>query len=86
MNNAIWGNSWGNSRWEGKVFLNEARKRYYWLRVGDVVGCKAYRVDEGEVVELGGPDNNKVFVRIGVDRVISCVAEWCEIIIKVEEK
>jgi hypothetical protein len=86
MNNIVWGISWAESALQKGVFLNEDRQRYYWLRVGDIVGCQAYHVDEGEVVELGGPDNNRVFVKTGVGEVISCVAEWCEIIIKVEEK
>jgi len=63
---------------------NEQRMRFYGIRKGDLV---KYRGEIGEVVEYGFMDNNALYVKfndkLGTSR---CVAEWCEIITKVEDK
>jgi hypothetical protein len=72
-----------------KEFDNEDRTRYYGLRVGDIVGT--YSVTGGKrpkavVIGYGFLDNNRVTVRMedGTER--DEVAEWCELITKVEDK
>ena len=71
-----------------KEFLNENRTRYYGLRVGDIVDIKNIQgksLGNRIVVELIPMDNNSVLI-IGNDkRPFEWVAEWCDIIKKVED-
>lgn len=68
------------------MFDNKERRRYYGLRVGDKVKeswCGTHI--EGEVVEYGFMDNNSVMVKDQNGEIRKCVAEWCEIIQRVDE-
>lgn len=71
-----------------KIFLNEYRTRYYGLRVGDIVKAKPVGYNESiecTVVELIPMDNNSVMLKDNNNRrLFEWVAEWCEIITKVE--
>lgn len=76
-----------------KPFDNEARTRYYGLRIGDKVSCrdktlKQFPDDNWATVEkYGGTDNNRVFVSLpGQKELISCVAEWLTLEVKVEDR
>jgi hypothetical protein len=71
------------------TFDNKERRRYYGLRVGDTVRVK----DPGgrtwgtrEVLELCAGDNNRVVITSEKGNPIEWVAEWCEIITKIEDK
>jgi hypothetical protein len=68
-------------------FDNEQRRRYYGIRVGDVVNCegKHFKQFDGDakVTEYGGMDNNCVEVSVN-GKSVSCVAEWLNIKQKVE--
>jgi hypothetical protein len=67
-------------------FTNEKRNRYYGIRVGDIV---KYYTHEGEVIELDPMNNNSVLIKTEskpVFKNIKAVAEWCEIITKVEDR
>jgi hypothetical protein len=68
-----------------KAFDNEERRRYYGLRVGDIVRSKMYGFDNAKVVEYGFLDNNSVIVRVPGEADRDVVAEWCEIVTKVED-
>lgn len=66
-----------------RPFDNEQRNRYYGKRKGDIVKCDAFDIEEAEVIAYGGGDNNSIIIDYnGKPR--SIVAEWCEIIQKVE--
>lgn len=69
-----------------KEFTNEKRSRYYGLRVGDIVKCKAYNINKAEVAAYSFSDNNRVELLLPDGKAISAVAEWCEIITKVEDR
>jgi len=69
-----------------KIFDNKKRTRYYGLRIGDTVKVKAYNIETAEVAEYGVFDNNRVYIKLPDGEKISCVAEWCKIIKKVEDK
>lgn len=63
------------------VFDNIDRNRYYGLRVGDIIDCKAYDITGATVVAYT-LDNNAVWVKVdGQERMV--VAEWCTIVKKV---
>lgn len=70
-------------------FTNPKRTRSYGLRPGDTVKTL---FDIGNqrtcIVERLSPiDNNKVYLKdIGTGEVFDWIAEWCEIIDKVEDK
>ena len=72
-----------------KTFDNENRSRYYGLRIGDIVDLKG--VDgkvcypNAEVVEYGS-DNNRVEVRSMNGNTRDWVAEWCNIVVRVEDR
>lgn len=70
-----------------KEFTNEDRSRHYGKRVGDRVRevHAGLPTIEGTVVELGGFDNNRIYVKKDSGDVVGLVAEWCEIIEKVED-
>jgi hypothetical protein len=72
-----------------KEFDNIERHRYYGLRIGDIVflGFKSQSPRKlAEVTGYGVMDNNRVYVKTedGVDT--DYVAEWCEILVKVEDR
>lgn len=74
-------------------FDNKDRRRYNGIRVGDQVihhfrqtSIAGKENSPGQVVELGGSDNNCVFVHWKGDRTAMAeVAEWLKIIAKVED-
>lgn len=70
---------------------NVDRNRYYGLRVGDIVSPKDLRGNEwnrgtAEVIEYGHMDNNEVYIRAQDGTETHWVAEWCDIITKVEDR
>jgi len=71
------------------TFDNVKRDRYYGLRIGDIVryNIPPYKTDEREykVVRYGFMDNNRVYLQGPEGDVFSAVAEWCEIVKKVED-
>jgi hypothetical protein len=69
-----------------KPFDNSARRRYYGLRVGDIVKSKAHNISYAVVIEYGLFDNNSVMVKEIDKEPRKVVAEWCEIITKVEDR
>lgn len=72
-----------------KAFDNPERTRYYGLRPGDIVsmkGLNSKEVTEGEVIELSPGDNNRVHVKTEAGHITDWVAEWCDIITKVEDR
>lgn len=70
------------------MFNNEKRTRYYRLRVGDIVSCHSHSLKQftgqAKVVEYGGTDNNRVVVEQN-NRKFDCVAEWLDIVKKIED-
>ena len=68
------------------VFDNSERNRYYGLRIGDIVKCKSYDIDYAEVIDYGFLDNNSVIVKENGKEPRKVVAEWCDIITKVEDR
>ena len=70
-----------------KKTFNKDRTRRYGLRIGDIVKCNNNHSIQfpgtGEVVDFSF-DNNSVCVLVNNKR-ITCVAEWLEIITKVED-
>jgi hypothetical protein len=69
-------------------FLNEERRRYYGLRKGDRVIAKDLQGNnrgEAIVVEYGS-DNNRVMLEFNDKSVQDWVAEWCDIVTKVEDR
>ena len=70
-------------------FKNEERSRYYGLRVGDKISYSPFgtEVKIGIVTELGGFDNNRVYVYFDETSTNNrAVAEWCTIVEPVEDK
>lgn len=67
-------------------FDNQHRNRYYGLRVGDIVRCNAYEIEKATVVEFGPLDNNAVYVQEEGQIARKVVAEWCEIITRIEDQ
>ena len=71
-------------------FDNKDRSRYYGIRVGDIVnlrnidGSVIYR--NVEVIAYGFMDNNRVEVKLSHGSTTDWVAEWCDIITKVEDR
>lgn len=72
-----------------ETFDNKDRSRYYGLRIGDIINLKGV---SGDVVYYGaevidyGADNNRVEVRLKDSSETDWVAEWCDIITKVEDR
>jgi len=69
-------------------FLNENRNRYYGLRVGDTVKLlysTGLQYGRCEVIELVAMDNNSVLLKSESGKKFEWVAEWCDIITKVED-
>jgi hypothetical protein len=72
-----------------KEFDNVERHRYYGLRVGDIVflGFKSQSPRKlAEVTGYGFMDNNRVYVKTEDGEDTDYVAEWCEILVKVEDR
>jgi len=70
-------------------FDNIERDRYYGLRVGDIVflGHKSQSPRIlAEVTGYGFMDNNRVYVKTEDGLDTDYVAEWCEILVKVEDR
>ena len=70
-------------------FLNENRTRYYGLRVGDIVQPKSFNgilQDIHKVVELCDMDNNAVIIEDGKGNQQKWVAEWCDVVVKIENQ
>jgi hypothetical protein len=71
------------------TYKNENRRRYYGLRIGDIVNAKG--VDgkiciESKVVGFTG-DNNSVYIESDdIENPVTWVAEWCDIKKPVEER
>lgn len=73
-----------------QFFGNEKRARYYGLRVGDIVSPKGLDGKQwikgvAEVIDYG-VDNNCVLIKSNDGTTSEWVAEWCEIITKVEDR
>ena len=72
-----------------KNFDNLERFRYYGLRIGDIVDLKGVNgkviSPNAEVIDYGS-DNNRVQVKDMKGNEFDWVAEWCEIIVKVEDR
>jgi hypothetical protein len=72
-----------------KQFDNKDRNRYYGLRIGDIVDLKGADgkvcQPNAEVIEYGS-DNNRVEVRLMSGNTCDWVAEWCDIVVKVENR
>ena len=69
-------------------FLNSNRDRYYGLRVGDVVKplySVGMNFGECKVIELIPMDNNSVLLESKLGKKFEWIAEWCDIITKVED-
>lgn len=72
---------------EKKLFDNADRRRYYGVRIGDIVEENAFGTKtRGEVMGYGILDNNKVYVNIEGDLTLDFIPEWCTIITKVEDR
>ncbi len=72
---------------EKKVFDNAERRRYYGIRIGDIVEERAFgTVTRGEVMGYGLMDNNKVYINAEGDITLDAVAEWCHVIECVEDR
>jgi hypothetical protein len=73
-----------------KKFENGDRLRYYGLRIGDIVDLKGVNgkviSPNAEVIDYGAGDNNKVTVRDMKGNEFDWVAEWCDIVVKVEDR
>ncbi len=70
-------------------FTNEDRRRYYGLRIGDTVKLKYSSGEKEETAEVTGyaaGDNNRVYVTTESGEETDWIAEWCDIMIRVEDK
>lgn len=72
-----------------KPFDNAERRRYYGLRIGDIVSPKGINgkphTEDCEVIDYGFMDNNKVMLKSKDGKEFPWVAEWCKIVTKVED-
>lgn len=66
--------------------INSERRLYYGLRVGDIIKCDAYRIAEAVVINYVFMDNNAIIVQEKGKEPRKVVAEWCDIITKVEDR
>lgn len=72
---------------EKKIFDNAERRRYYGIRIGDIVEENAFGIKtRGEVMGYGLLDNNKVYANVEGDLTIDFIPEWCTIITRVEDR
>lgn len=72
-------------------FDNEERIRYYGLRKGDLVSPKGLDDKEWfkgicEVIDYCEDDNNKVLIKSNDGTIKEWIAEWCDIVTKVEDR
>ena len=66
---------------------NKERHRYYGLRKGDIVKSTIHGFNEAEIVGYGFMDNNKVYVKEpNSTEEFEVVAEWCQVVTKVEDR
>lgn len=69
-------------------FDNKDRNRYYGLRVGDIVNAESIigtiLYENCEVIAYGFMNNNKVMLRNMDGEEFEYIAEWCNIVKKVE--
>ncbi len=73
------------------TFDNIERRRYYGIRVGDIVSPKMvdgseWKEGKCEVISYGFMDNNAVYIRSENGNETKWVAEWLDIITKVEDR
>jgi endo-alpha-1,4-polygalactosaminidase (GH114 family) len=65
---------------------NQERRRYYGKRRGDIIRSSMYRIERAEVTGYY-MDNNRIRVRVeGETKDCDLVAEWCQIVTKVEDR
>lgn len=72
-----------------KTFDNKERRRYYGLRIGDlieVIGFHGIPNKNAEVIQYGFGDNNRVYVEYEDGTQGREVAEYCKILTKVEDR
>ena len=72
------------------TFDNSERRRYYGLRIGDIVSPKTISGEEwykgiAEVINYGS-DNNQVEIKSKDGTITDWVAEWCDIVTKIEDR
>jgi hypothetical protein len=71
-------------------FDNKERTRYYGLRIGDIVSPKSLSGEQnykGQAVVVNyGSDNNRVDIKFSDGSITDWVAEWCDIVLKVEDR
>lgn len=67
---------------------NINRKRHYGLRVGDIVNATFSHITywNAEVIYLMPDDNNSVQLKMTDGTIKEWVAEWCDVVIKIEDK
>jgi hypothetical protein len=69
------------------TFENLDRRRYYGLRIGDIViSSHKHWPRTAEVMNYSGFDNNRVQLLLANGKLFDEVAEWCTIVIKVEDR
>jgi hypothetical protein len=71
------------------IWDNEDRDRYYGKRKGDIINVLdvSGRVwGESEVLDYCQGDNNRIIIKSRNGTPIDWVAEWCDIITKVEDR
>lgn len=65
---------------------NPDRDRAYGLRIGDTVSSQFQKIEKAIVIDRDTGDNNRVRVVVAGTGVIEdLVAEWCTILIKIED-
>jgi len=70
------------------AFDNKERTRYYGLRIGDIIDAKSPSGivwGRSELIDFDPMDNNSVVIKDKLGKPISWVAEWCDIVVKVED-
>ncbi|HMW11084.1 MAG TPA: hypothetical protein PJ987_11640 [Bacteroidia bacterium] len=71
------------------TFDNSERKRYYGLRIGDIVSPrfsgKEWYKGTAEVIDYG-TDNNRVQIKFKDGTITDWLAESCDIITKIEDR
>lgn len=70
---------------------NVKRTRHYGIRIGDIVryNVPGSDYDDGTeyvVVKYGFMDNNRVYLSDYRNNILPAVAEWCQIVLKVEDR
>jgi hypothetical protein len=70
---------------------NKSRTRFYGLRKGDIVSPRIptgeeWHKGQSEVIDYGFMDNNSVYIKSNDGTETKWIAEYCNIIIKVEDR